>query len=567
MTIFLNKIISTFMAVICAVLGLFGVHEVEKVETKQFAMPGDGSCYVGDGRVSVHDPSVVQAEDGTFYVFGSHACAGKSTDLISWENVACGVHDNNRMLVPEGETLRSALSGALNWTDAYQVWKGYDEDKWETAVWAADVIYNEAMGKYCYYACSSVWGATNAVIWMCTSDNIEGPYEFQGTIVHSGINNLAHAKIVRKYPTHYSFSNIGELLEKGVFSYSEVEKAPFFKENGNYNAAEYPNCIDPTVFTDKNGDMWMVYGSYCAGIFIMPLDEATGMPDYDYMKKADGYDMYYGKRISSTNEMNEGSGEGPYIVYDPVSDYYYFYLTYCGLNALGGYNIREYRSKNVDGPYVDAAGNDAMDYVNSGAKLFGNYKFDCLDTAYLAGGHSSSIVTADGKMFQVYHTRFNYGHEGHQVRVHQMARTKNGWAVVLPFEYTGETIDYNGFSKADLVGEYEFINHGTISNGCADWADVNGIIAPTQNISLNADGTITGLKVYESTKQNTAVSSKDVNGTWAVKDGTAYITFVIDGVTYEGVFCKQPDESRERAEKIVFSAMGNNNECLWGVKR
>ena len=567
MTIFLNKIISTFMAAICAVLGLFGVHEVEKVETKQFAMPGDGSCYVGNGRVSVHDPSIVQAEDGTFYVFGSHACAGKSTDLISWENVACGVHDNNRMLVPEGETLRSALSGALNWTDAYQVWKGYDEDKWETAVWAADVIYNEAMGKYCYYACSSVWGTTNSVIWMCTSDNIEGPYEFQGTIVHSGINNLEHYNVARKYPTHYSFTNIGDLLDKGVFSYSEIEKANFFKDNGNYKMAEYPNCIDPTVFFDKNGDMWMVYGSYCAGIFIMPLDEATGIPDYDYMKKTDGYDMYYGKRISRTNEMNEGSGEGPYIVYDPVTDYYYFYLTYCGLNALGGYNIREYRSKNVDGPYVDAAGNDAMDYVNSGAKLFGNYKFDCLNTAYLAGGHSSSIVTDDGKMFQVYHTRFNYGHEGHEVRVHQMARTKNGWAVVLPFEYTGETIDYNGFNKDDLVGEYEFINHGTISNGCTDWADVNNIIAPTQNITLNADGTISNLKAYESTKQNTAVSSRDVSGIWTVKDGTAYITFVIDGVTYEGIFCKQIDESKEKTEKIVFSAMGNNNECIWGVKK
>lgn len=567
MTVFLNKIISTFMAAICAVLGLFGVQDAEKVETKQFSMPGGGSCYVGNGRVSVHDPSIVQAEDGTFYVFGSHACAGKSTDLISWENVACGVHDNNRMLVPEGETLRCALSGALNWTDAYQVWKGYDEDKWETAVWAADVIYNEATGKYCYYACSSVWGTTNSVIWMCTSDNIEGPYEFQDTIVHSGINNLEHYNVARKYPTHYSFTNIGDLLDKGVFSYSEIEKANFFKDNGNYKMAEYPNCIDPTVFLDKNGDMWMVYGSYSAGVFIMPMDEATGMPDYEYMKKTDGYDMYYGKRISRTNEMNEGSGEGPYIVYDPVTDYYYFYLTYCGLNALGGYNIREYRSKNVDGPYVDAAGNDAMDYVNSGAKLFGNYKFDCLNTAYLAGGHSSSIVTEDGKIFQVYHTRFNYGHEGHEVRVHQMARTENGWAVVLPFEYTGETIDYNGFSKADLVGEYEFINHGTISNGCSDWADVNGIIAPTQNITLNADGTITGLKVYESTKQNTAVSSKDVSGTWNVKDGTAYITFVIDGVTYEGIFCKQADESKEKTEKIVFSAMGNNNECLWGVKR
>ena len=567
MTILLNKIISTLLAVICTVLGIFAVKGAEKIETKQFPMPGDGSCYTGNGRVSVHDPSIVQDKDGIFYVFGSHACAGKSADLLNWENVACGVHDNNRMLVPEGETLRSALGEALAWTDAYQVWRNYDESAWETAVWAADVIYNEEMGKYCYYACSSVWGTTNSVIWMCTSDSIEGPYEFENTVVYSGMNNLAHANVVKKYPTHYSFTNIGELLKNGTFSYFEVEKAPFFKENGNYNMAEYPNCIDPTVFTDKNGDMWMVYGSYSAGVFIMPLVESTGMPDYEFMKKTDGYDMYYGKRISRTNEMNEGSGEGPYIVYDPVSDYYYFYLTYCGLNALGGYNIREYRSKNVDGPYVDAAGNDAMDYVNSGAKLFGNYKFDCLDTAYLAGGHSSSIVTADGKMFQIYHTRFNYGHEGHQVRVHQMVRTENGWAVVLPFEYTGETIDYNGFDKADLVGEYEFINHGTISNGCADWADVNGIIAPTQNISLNADGTISNLKSYESTKQNTAVSSKDVNGAWTVKDNTAYITFVIDGVTYEGVFCKQADESKERTEKIVFSAMGNNNECIWGVKR
>ncbi len=567
MVIIINKIISTFMAAICAIASLFGVADAEKVTAKQFAMPGDGSCYAGDGRVSVHDPSIVQDKDGTFYVFGSHACAGKSTDLRTWENVACGVHDNNKMLVPEGETLRSALGEALAWTDAFQVWKNYDESKWETAVWAADVIYNETMGKYCYYACSSVWGTANSVIWMCTSDNIEGPYKFENTIVYSGMNNLAYAGAVRKYPTHYSFTNIQDLIDNGTYSIFDVRKADFFKENGNYKLSDFPNAIDPTVFLDKNGEMWMVYGSYSAGIFIMPLKEETGMPDYEYMKNTDGYDMYYGKRISRTNEMNEGSGEGPYIVYDPVTDYYYFYLTYCGLNALGGYNIREYRSKNVDGPYLDAAGNDAMDYVNSGAKLFGNYKFDCLNTAYLAGGHSSSIVTDDGKMFQVYHTRFNYGHEGHEVRVHQMARTKNGWAVVLPFEYTGETIDYNGFNKDDLVGEYEFINHGTISNGCTDWADVNNIIAPTQNITLNADGTISNLKAYESTKQNTAVSSRDVSGIWTVKDGTAYITFVIDGVTYEGIFCKQIDESKEKTEKIVFSAMGNNNECIWGVKK
>lgn len=567
MIIFLNKVISVFLSAICVMGSLFGYKAADKVEAKQFEMPGDGSCYVGNGRVSVHDPSIVQDKDGTYYVFGSHACAAKSEDMITWENVACGVHDNNRMLVPEGETLRSALGDAFAWTDAFQVWKEYDESKWETAIWAADVIYNGAMEKYCYYACSSVWGTANSVIWMCTSNNIEGPYKFETTIVHSGINKLAHLKAIKKYPTHYSFTNLQSLIDNGTFAIWEVEKADFFKENGNYNLAEYPNAIDPTVFYDENGDLWMVYGSYSAGVYIMPMDEATGLPDYEYMKNNIEYDMYYGKKITKTNALNEGSGEGPYIVYDPISDYYYLYLTYCGLNALGGYNIREYRSRNVDGPYLDAAGNNALDDKNTGAKLFGNYKFDCLNTAYLAGGHSSSIVTDDGKMFQVYHTRFNYGHEGHEVRVHQMARTKNGWAVVLPFEYTGETIDYNGFNKDDLVGEYEFINHGTISNGCTDWADVNNIIAPTQNITLNADGTISNLKAYESRKQNTAVSSRDVSGIWTVKDGTAYITFVIDGVTYEGIFCKQIDESKEKTEKIVFSAMGNNNECIWGVKK
>lgn len=567
MILIINRIMCSFMSVVCFFSGIFGAPDAEKIEAKQFPIPGNGSCYAGDGRISVHDPSIVQAEDGTFYVFGSHACAGKSKDLLTWENVACGVHDNNRMLVKEGSTLRETLSEPFAWTDAFQQLRGYSEKDWQTGIWAPDVIYNKTMGKYCYYACSSVWGVPHSVIWFATSDNIEGPYEYENSVVYTGFENRTRKNsYARRTALHYSFTNIGSLVKNGDLYIKDVLNNDWCDANGFYDCGRYPNAIDPTVFLDKNGEMWMVYGSYSAGIFIMPIDEATGMPDYEYMKKTDGYDIYYGKRISRTNEMNEGSGEGPYITYDPVTDYYYFYLTYCGLNALGGYNIREYRSKNVDGPYLDAAGNDAMDYVNSGAKLFGNYKFDCLPTAYLAGGHSSSIVTDDGKMFHVYHTRFNYGHEGHQVRVHQMARTGNGWAVVLPFEYTGETIDYKGFSKDDLVGEYEFINHGTISNGCADWADVNNIIAPTQSVTLNADGTISGLRVYESTKQNTAVSSKDANGTWAVKDDSAYITFVIDGVTYEGVFCKQSDESNEKTEKTVFSAIGNNNECIWGVK-
>src|SRR5690554_5603474 len=35
-------------------------------------------------EVSVHDPSIIKVED-TYYVFGSHVAAAKSTDLKNWE--------------------------------------------------------------------------------------------------------------------------------------------------------------------------------------------------------------------------------------------------------------------------------------------------------------------------------------------------------------------------------------------------------------------------------------------------------------------------------------------------
>ena len=566
MNAFVYRLILFLTAILCAFSALSGSPAAKKVEARQFALSGDESCEAGDGRVSVHDPSVVSAQNGSVYVFGSHGCAAKTTDFRHFVNVASGVNDNNRLLVPTGGSLRKELSAPLSWTDAYQQLHQYEDSRWETGVWAADVIYNETMKKYCYYACSSVWGTPHSVIWFGTSDSIEGPYENIKCIVYSGFDRLTKKRLVPAHPTHYSFTNLSVLLKKGTLSYKEVRSAPWFTEDGYYNLFDFPNAIDPTVFYDKDGALWMVYGSYSGGVFLLPLEEATGEPDYRAMRETEGYDLYYGKRLFRSNEMNEGTGEGPYITYDPIRDDYYLFITYAGLNALGGYNIREYRSKTVDGPYLDAAGNDALDNLNSGVKLFGNYRFSCLETAYLAGGHSSALVTADGKMFQVYHTRFNLGNEWHQVRVHQMARTESGWAVVLPFEYADETIDETGGDAAFLPGEYEFVNHGSISNGCSDWADADNIIAPTQHITLNADGSITGLKVYESIKENTSVSSRDVSGSWRVKNGTAYLTLTIDTKAYEGVFCRQKEENTGR-ETIVFSAVGENNECVWGVKK
>ena len=138
----------------------------------------------------------------------------------------------------------------------------------------------------------------------------------------------------------------------------------------------------------------MTYGSWSGGIFILQIDPATGKAIYPGKNSvtADGLvvDEYFGTRISGGYTK---SGEAPYILYDSESDYYYLYVTYESLNADGGYNMRLFRSKSPDGPYLDAAGNNAalterVDNTGIGIKVMGNHKFSCYEKAYKAPGHN-----------------------------------------------------------------------------------------------------------------------------------------------------------------------------------
>ncbi|TMN63813.1 beta-xylosidase, partial [Pseudoalteromonas sp. S1727] len=45
----------------------------------------DGNVAVTN--VAVHDPSVLKVDD-TYYIFGSHLAAAKSTDLMNWEMIS-----------------------------------------------------------------------------------------------------------------------------------------------------------------------------------------------------------------------------------------------------------------------------------------------------------------------------------------------------------------------------------------------------------------------------------------------------------------------------------------------
>ena len=44
-------------------------------------------------RTSVHDPSIIKASDGSYYIFGSHMGVSKTTDLQNWTFVTtCKQH-------------------------------------------------------------------------------------------------------------------------------------------------------------------------------------------------------------------------------------------------------------------------------------------------------------------------------------------------------------------------------------------------------------------------------------------------------------------------------------------
>lgn len=529
-------------------------------------------------RVSVHDPSIVKA-NGKYYVFGSHIAGASSSDLINWTGMDSVIDDEcNNLLSINGESWKVNCAKALEWTTTCQKAEGRSDSELEYSCWAPDVIYNEKMGKWCMYACSSVWGRTYSVIFLAVSDNIEGPYEFQDTMIYSGFTSrttqLEWITHIDQTAYNYEKTNIPEKLSADEISKSYTNKGgglTCFDANGFYDCGwgKFPNCIDPTAFVDKSGNMWLVYGSFSGGIFVVPLDEETGFVDYDYMSNRFGFDSYFGKQILRTNGETEGTGEGPYIVYDKASGYYYLYVTYGGLAGDGGYNIREYRSKSPSGPYLDKAGNSAHDQKNTGVKLMGNYKFSCQKSAMLSGGHSSSFVDDDGRMYQVYHTRFLADNGwGHQIRVHQMARTSDGWAVMLPFEYQGESVTDGSFTRDDIVGEYEFINHTNITHrlDSENTTDLNTIVIPTQKITLCADGSIVGAKEYTSTITCANTGERDVQGSWSVAESGYFASFLLDGVKYEGVFAIQKDESSEGKECIVFSAIGENNAEIWGAK-
>ena len=520
-------------------------------------------------RVSVHDPSVVwDPSSQTYYIFGSHRDHAKSTDMMNWTKItvpwatatSSNADPNIAFTMPEVTKIKK---GGQEYDFAFDAvkWSALGGAQGQTKYnvtgnqWAPDVIYNKAMQKWCMYLSINGDNWYSSII-MLTADNIEGPYRYQAPVVISGFKN----------GTEYKDTDLEVVL-------GSLDALPDRYKTGSKWGERWPNNIDPCVFYDEEGKLWMSYGSWSGGIWMLELDEETGLRDYDVEYELTGkgngitVDPYFGKKIAGGYYV---SGEASYI--EHIGDYYFLFMSYGGLAAggkandynNGGYQMRVFRSENPDGPYKDMNGTDAVynSYQlnfgpdansNRGINIFGAYT-DWGNQAKgnlgeRSQGHNSIIAAEDGRTYLVYHTRFQNRNEEHQVRVHQVFLSKNGWLVAAPFEYTGEQVTTADIATTQQIatdqipGDYKLLIHKYKLNHLKKEA-----VSPV-DIQLNADGTISGSQT----------------GTWSIEEGTSYVIIKIGSTTYYGVFVEQTLEPTDD-KAVAFTAVTKNGQTIWGYQ-
>ena len=348
-------------------------------------------------------------------------------------------------------------------------------------VWAPEVI--KVKDEYYLYYCASTFGKTRSCIGLLKSKSLNGPWIDEGIIIKTDFN-------------------------------------------------DNKNAIDPNLVYDKNGQLWMSYGSFWTGIYIVKINNDTGkLLDYNY----------FGKQIASRSHLVDGAIEGPYIVYNIKFDKYYLFVSYDSLFA--DYNVRVARADNIDGPYVDINGIEMTDInvVNPnyvGNKIIGGYRFKD-SHGWIGPGHNS-VLNDNEKYYLVHHIRAANNPMKFYMNVRKVFWTEDGWPMVSPERYAGEV--EQEIDEYFLKGEWETI---------ILYRDLNRVI-DSKLIKLNLNNSISG----------------DFEGSWLLyeKDSIEICLKVADKIEkFKGKVNVAWDWELNNPT-IVLTAINDIGVSLWGKR-
>jgi len=467
---------------------------------------------------NVHDPTVVKC-GSYWYMYGTDASYGNvlngyghfpykiSRDLVNWSYIGCAMPQTPPAWVKDSlNAIRARLGLAAIASPNYGYWAPCVRKVGNVYRMYYSIIIDNYIGN----------GLAN------TTANFDNTWTERAFIGMMECADLA--------------TNVW--VDKGYVISSVSDKTSWARTSTSDWSAYFKwNAIDPTYIVTPEGQHWLIYGSWHSGIPEVRLDSASGKPLQ--LKVLTDYGTRVVRRVN--NDANRWQGqEGPEIMYNPKTGYYYLFLAYDELSV--NYNTRVCRSKTITGPF----------YGYNGANITtGNECYPIITHPYKFNNHSGWVGFSHCCVFQdelteqwyycsqarlpantngnAYSNAIMMGH------LRKMLWTDDGWPVVLPERYAA--VPQTTICDNDLVGTWENITLNYVA----------GVQQTSTTLILAANYTASGA----------------LTGTWSYNATTNTLTV---GTQKLKVQRELDWELTTRVPTIVYAGLNAAGKSVWGKK-
>lgn len=440
---------------------------------------------------NVHDPSVMLAEDGYYYMYQTDASYGnaheghghfhcrRSKDLVNWEYL--------------GATMEEAPAWAVEKLNEYRNEMINAEGKKLDPIKAEDISYG--------YWAPVVRKVNNGLYRMYYSLVIDN---YIKTGKKNTAENFDHSWTERSFIGLMETSNpaSNQWEDKGMVVCSASDQ-PNTEANGwgrrgtgDWDAYFKFNAIDPTYTITPEGKHWLIYGSWHSGFAALEVNPSTGMPLTPLAKpwtvegnSIDSFGKLVATRGTSSNRWQ--ASEGPDVIYNSQTQKYYMFMAYGQLAVA--YNTRVVRADRPEGPYVDMQGNSATAGKEMLPVLTAPYKFSN-SNGWVGISHCGIFDDGQGNWYYTSQGRFPVDVPGINAsnaimmgHVRSILWTEDGWPIVMPERYGA--VPKVAIAKEELEGNWELIQMKPTAQNSTN--DGNATQYESKVITLGADGKVT----------------------------------------------------------------------------
>ena len=399
---------------------------------------------------NVHDPSVVKADDGYYYMYQTDASYGnvhvghghfhcrRSQNLVDWEYVGAAMPETPPVWVKEElNTYRSTMGLQPIENPSYGYWapvvrKVGNIYRLYYSIIVDNYIKTGKVNKTENFDGS--WTERAFIGLMETSDPASNQWEDKGMVICSS-----------------SDKGMNDWTRPGL---------------NDWEAYFHYNAIDPTLVVTPEGRHYLIYGSWHSGLASIELDPGTGKPLQVLPDPWEIADNSYGSLIATRTHGSRWQGsEGPEVIYNPETGYYYLFVAYGQVTR--GYHTRVLRSKHPDRGYKDMrgiageVGQEALPVVTH------PYQFDG-SCGWAGFSHCAVFSDNNGGWYYASQARFPEEAGGNAPSAVMMGHVRtirwtegesnndrNGWPVVMPERYGA--VPQVAVGKEELAGIWELI--------------------------------------------------------------------------------------------------------------